>query len=154
MRDSNRIKLQELANFKRAKEIFNDIFNDNNTTYTQMPDLSVSDMRMQVSNYKFNVELKSRSTSIYKYNEMPIKVKKLINLRKDTKPDERLLYMALVEDGNYYIWDLQHIDWSECRLDNMKAKKQEYNIGGTYYTEEPYFFIPLSMAVKVGNNKK
>ena len=154
MRDSKRVQEQEKKNYDRATEIFNEIFKNNTTSYTQMPEFSVSDMRMQVNTHKFNVELKSRSTSIYQYNEMPIKVKKLINLRKDTDTDERLIYMAIVDDGNWYIWDLDNIDWCSIKLDNMRSKKQEYNIGGTTLVEEPYYFLPLDTAclTSVKNN--
>lgn len=150
MRDTIKIQEQELKNYNRAKEIFNDILKGKTPQYKQMPDLSVSDMRMQVGTNYYNIELKSRSTSIYTYNEMPLKCKKYCNLVKDTDDDETLLYMALVEDGNYYIWNLSELQLCECRMDNMWAKKQEYNIGGTYNVQEPYLFIPLDKAVLRG----
>lgn len=151
MRDKERVLLQEKKNYDRAREIFNELLKGKNPQYQQMPDLHCTDLRMYVGGTSYNIETKERSTSIYTYNECPIKVKKLINMRKDTKDGERLLYMALVTDGNYFIWDLDKIDWCNTRLDNMRAKKQQYNIGGTYFIEEPYYFLPLDTAIRFGN---
>lgn len=147
MRDTVKIQEQELKNYNRAKEIFNDILKGKTPQYKQMPDLHCSDMRMYVSGNSYNIELKERSTEIYKYNEQPIKVKKLINLRKDTKENETLLYLAIVTDGNWYLWDLDKVDWCNTKLDNMRSLKQQYSIGKSYYIEEPYYFLPLDTAI-------
>lgn len=146
MRDDERVREQEQQNYERATEIFSEVLKGKNPQYRQMPEFYVSDMRMQVRTHKFNIELKGRSTSIYEYNEQPLKVKKYINLMKDTQPDETLLYMAIVEDGNWYLWNLSDLDWRTVKLDNMTTKKQEYNVGGSEYVSEPYFFLPLDTA--------
>lgn len=154
MRDSKKVQEQEKKNYDRATEIFNKILPNKHPQFKQMPEFSVSDMRMQVATNQYNIELKGRSTSIYEYNEQPLKVKKYINLVKDTKPNETLLYMAIIDDGNWYIWNLSKLDWRTVKLDNMTAKKQEYNIGGSEYVCEPYFFLPLDTAclTSVKNN--
>ena len=147
MRDAQRIQKQEEENYLRAVEIFNEVLKNRHPQCTPMPEFSVSDMRMQVGSNKYNIELKSRSTEIYLYNEQPIKIKKLINLRKDTKDDESLLYMAIVENGDWYLWNLDIVDWCNTRMDNMRSLKQQYSLGGSYYTEEPCYFLPLDTAI-------
>ena len=154
MRDKERVLLQEKKNYDRAREIFNELLKGKNPQYQQMPDLSVSDMRMQVATNKYNIELKSRSETIYDYNEMLLKVKKYCNLIKDTKEDETLLYLAIVEGGDWYLWNLSTLDWRKVKLDNIRTKKQEYNINGTYYVEEPYFHLPLDTAILSKSTQK
>lgn len=150
MRDKERIQQQELDNYNRAIDIFNSLFKEK-PIYKQMPEFSVSDMRMQYHTNKYNIELKSRGTSIYEYNEQPLKVKKYINLMKDTKEDETLLYVAEIEDGYYYIWNLSDIAVCDMRLDNMWSNKQQFNIGGSNKICEPYFFLTLDSACCKGH---
>ena len=150
MKDTKRVEAQENANYNRAIQIFDNIFKQK-PIYKQMPMFHCSDMRMTYHTNKYNIELKSRGTSIYEYNEMPIKCKKYINLIKDTKDDETLLYIALVENGDYLIWNLSDIPICEMKLDNLRSKKEQYSIGYSPMVEEPYFFLTLDSACYKGH---
>lgn len=156
-RDTKRIRKQELQDYEDTKSILTDIFSDYTTTFTQMPEFSHSDMRMEVVGHQphlYNVEIKTRNQDMDKYQTIPLKEDKLQRLIDDTKEDEKLIYVVLVNNTEYYIFDLDQIDFSKVEKRNWRIKKQEYNIGKDEYITVPTYFIPIELSVNNGLIKK
>lgn len=152
-RDDERIRKQELQDYEDTKTILTDIFSDYTTTFTQMPEFSHSDMRMEVVGHQphlYNVEIKTRNQDMTKYQTLPLKEAKLQRLVADTKEDEKLIYVVLVNGTEYFIFDLDNIDFNTVEKRNWRIKKQEYNIGGSKYINVPTYFIPIHLAVNNG----
>ena len=154
-RDNERIRKQEEHDFNTTKMILERIYNNYTPTFTPTPEFSPSDMRYTVegksgNTYFYNVEIKSRNQDMEKWHTLPLKEAKYQRLIQDTKEGEKLLYVALVNDYEYYIFSLSNIDFSKIEKRNWKIKVQEYNVGGSDYIEVPTYFIPTELAVNNG----
>ena len=158
-RDASRIREQEQKDYDTTKEILIDLFPKWNTTFTQMPEFSTSDMRFKAvkddSENKYNIEIKTNNSDLSIWGTFPLKVKKYIDLLNDTQDDERLLYFVLVNNHKeYYVFDLQHLDLNQCEFKNWRIKKQEYNTNGSEYEEVPVMFIPIKLKRYHGFHKQ
>lgn len=153
-RDTERIRKQEDIDYNTTKSILSNIFNRWNTSFTQTPEFSPSDMRFQVqkdnSSFKYNVEIKTRNQDMNRYKTLPLKMSKYCRLLADTKHDEKLIYVVLVNGEEYYIFDLDKVDLNQCEFKNWKIQKQEYNVNGSAYEEVPAMFIPINQIIFKG----
>lgn len=157
-RDAERIRIQENKDFENTKDIINELFKRWETSFTQMPEFSASDMRFKVQkddiSYKYNVEIKTRTQDMEKYPQLALKVKKYCRLKEDTLDDEKLLYFVLVNHNEYFVFDLKKLDLNKCDIRNWKIKAQEYNVSGSHYVEEPTIFIPITQVKMHGYYKE
>lgn len=156
-RDAERIRMQEQMDFNTTVTIFQDIFSEYETTFTQMPEFSPSDMRMEVKGHQphlYNVEIKTRNQDMNKYHTFLLKEAKYNRLIQDTKDGEKLLYIVLVNDSEYYIFDLDSIDISTIPKKEITIQAQEYNVGGSTYVTVPAYVFPIALAVNNGKIKK
>lgn len=154
-RDAARINKQEQRDFDTTKKILQKLYHNHNTTFKKMPEFSPSDMRYSVecksgNTYLYNVEIKSRNQDMNRYNTLPLKVSKYQRLVADTKDGERLLYIVLLNDVEYFIFDLDSVDFTTIEKRKWKIQLQEYNEGGSDYIEVPTYFIPAELAVNNG----
>ncbi len=85
-----------------------------------------------------------------RYNTLPLKVSKYQRLVADTKDGERLLYVVLLNDYQYFIFDLDRVDFTTIEKRKWKIQLQEFNEGGSDYIEVPTYFIPAKLAVNNG----
>ena len=165
--DNSRMIPQEDEDYITAVKVFNHIIPEKyGAIFSQMPIGSPSDMRFNLkTNRKFNVEIKQRFFDKSRYSTIPLKKGKLNGLKNDTKSDEKLLYIALVNNSEYYIFDLDNIDFSTANevdydssvdytsltLADWTIKKVQYAVeDNTEYVTVPTYFIPLSMACASG----
>lgn len=153
-RDAQRIMEQENKDYIQTRQIMTILFGNWTTTFQQMDEFSPSDMRFTATRgereRKYNVEIKSRNQDMTKYDTLPLTQRKLQRLRKDTAFDERLIFVVLVNESEYFIYDLYMLDFNEIELRDWHVKKQEYNINGSDYEDVPTYFIPTDKAVKHG----
>lgn len=155
-RDTERIRMQEEKDYNITKDIMETLWCDWTTSFTPMPEFSPSDMRFTAKkdgklDRHFNVEIKSRNQDMSKYDSFPLTARKLKRLKKDTQPDERLIYVVLLNDSEYFIYDLYMVDWDDVELRDWRIRKQEYTIDGSDYEVTPTYFIPSYQAIKHGS---
>ena len=168
--DEVRMKKQENKDFTNAVRVFNKILGSKKYTakFNQMPLGSASDMRFNADNRYFNVEIKERNQDMDKYPQLPLKLTKFKRLIEDTKEYEKLLYIVLVNNEEYYIYDLENIDFSETThveydpenidfsnlvFTDWTIKKVQYSVeedDKVEYETVPTFFIPISYACASG----
>lgn len=162
------MKKQEHIDYIKAVKVFDKILGAKKyaAKYRQMPLGSPSDMRFNFEQRYFNVEIKSRNQDMDKYPQLQLKLSKLKRLALDTKDYEKLLYVVLVNDTDYYIYDLENIDFSstphveydEENIDFSNLVFTDWTINKVQYAVEgeteietvPTYFIPISMACAYG----
>ena len=150
-----RIIPQEDTDYMKTQRIINSII-PYDITFTQTGLFDASDMRFEYTSKKgdtkkYNVEIKTRNLDKTKYDDLPLKCSKYCDLVDDTKPDEKLLYIVLVNDDQYFIYDLDRIDWNLVTCRNWWIFDKEYNPNGhRKKVKTPTFFFPLSLACTNG----
>lgn len=150
-----RIIPQEDTDYQKTQRIINTII-PYDITFTQTDLFDPSDMRFEYTTAKgdtkkYNVEIKTRNLDMTKYDDLPLKCSKYCDLVDDTKDDEKLLYVVLVNDDQYFIYDLDHIDWNQVTCRNWWIYDKEYNPDGhRKKVKTPTFFFPLSLACTNG----
>jgi len=143
---------QENTDFSKAKKVFQSILKGYTSNYHQTARLDPSDMRFnyttkQGENRYFNVEIKERNQDMNKYHTLPLKVSKYCDLMDDTKPIEKPLYIVLLNDSEYYIFDLTRLDFSDIQLKNWNINKVEFDKEHNKQKEkQPTLFIPIGQA--------
>lgn len=147
-----KIEPQEDSDYIKTQRIITSILDRYTVTFTQTGLFDPSDMRFQYTTHsgktrKFNVEIKTRNLDTTKYDDLPLKCSKYCDLIDDTKDDEKLLYVALVNDSEYYIYDLDRIDWNNVQCRNWWIYDKEFNPDGhKKKVKTPTFFFPMSQA--------
>ena len=114
MRDlQTKIEKQEEQDFRIANAILKQLFTPFQPITEKMPSKSAYDMRMSAftnqSTHIYAIELKSRTQDLTKYKTLPITVRKLCNLMKARREGDKLIYMVLLNNEEYYIFDLDTI---------------------------------------------
>ena len=144
---------QEDKDYIRAKAVFNQILKGYNPKFSQTAQLDPSDMRVtyinrQGENRYLNVEIKERNQDMAKYDTLPLKASKYCDLIDDTMTIEKPLYIVLLNDTEYYIFDLTVINWNEVKLKNWKINAVEYDPRNDQRdkVKQPTFFIPVNQA--------
>ncbi len=151
-----RIVPQEDKDFDKTQSVFQQILNGYDVNFTQTGLFDPTDMRFEYTATngairKFNVEIKARNQDMGKYDDLPLKVSKYCDMRGDTQPDEKLLYVVLLNDTDYFIYDLEKIDWNMVQCRNWVINDYEYNPDGhRKKIKVPTFFFPISMACTHG----
>jgi len=149
------VNAQEKKDFIITNKIMAKIFQryDAIATLTQMPRFTHYDATMEVTKGDFTkeytVEIKERNVSNPEYMDtMPLKVKKYVNIINHSE-DKTPLVIYLLNNEQYYIFDLTKLDLNKVKIANWKIPKVQY--ADTHeYEEQPTFFFPISMAVYNG----
>ncbi len=150
---------QEDKDFENAKKIFNQILHKYTVSYTQTGLFDATDMRFSydensTSTRKFNVEIKTRNDNGYR-TEIPLKVVKYCDMKEDTKDDEKLLYISLVNDYEYYVFDLSRMDWNQVDVRNWWIYDYQYaDEDNRKKVKTPTYFFPTELACGHGKIPK
>lgn len=113
MLQQERIEKQEEQDFRIANAILKSIFQIFKPITEKLPSKSNYDMRLSAftnqSTHIYAIELKSRKQDLTKYTTLPITVRKLCNMQKARMEGDKLIYMVLLNNEEYYIFDLDNI---------------------------------------------
>ncbi len=152
MIDHERMYLQELKDFQTTERIMKNIFNKYGlkVELIQNPLYSHIDTKLMVNEkHRYNVEIKERTQDMEKYKTLPLKVKKYINILKCTDENIKPLVIYLVNNEEYYIFNLREIDLNKCEWGNWFINKVEFD-KNQIKDEIPTLFIPICQAIYKG----
>lgn len=148
---------QEKKDFNITKKIMKKIF----STYgahaklEQTSIYSPYDALMTVTSGKKNikkyaVEIKERNQNLEVFDCLPITAKKFIKV-KDAAFKNNLtpIVIYLVNDEDYFIYDLNKLDLNKVELKNWNIKKVEYSLTSDL-VPTPAFFLPLNQCIYNG----
>ena len=173
--DSTRTETTEKYDYDTAVTVFQNIISPikYKTTFTQMPMGWPTDMRFKIENLgkKYVVEIKQRNQDMTKYPQLQLKQWKLRRMYNDTKDDETLLYIVLVNDSEFFIYNMNELDFSEVEwqpydldkidfssivLTDWEIKNVQYSVDekGSETKPTPTYFLPISMACAHGKIPK
>lgn len=143
---------QENKDFITTQKIMKQIFSCYNKTakLTQSPIYSAIDAKMVVNNQKhYAVEIKERQQDMEVYDTLPLKVSKYCNILESKGEDETPLIIYLVNNEEYYIFNLEEIDLNKCTICNWLINKVEFT-QNQQKDKQPTIFIPISQCVYNG----
>lgn len=152
MIDHERMYLQELKDFQTTEKIMKSIFNKYGlkVELRQNPLFSHIDAKLLVNKkHRYNVEIKERTQDMQKYVTLPLKVKKYINILKNTESNIKPLVIYLLNNEEYYIFNLREIDLNKCEWDNWRINKVEFD-ENQVKDEIPTMFIKIDQAIYKG----
>lgn len=154
MLQQERIEKQEEQDFRIANAILKSIFQKFQPLTEKMPSKSNYDMRLSAftnqSMHVYAIELKSRKQDLTKYTTLPITVRKLCNMQKARKEGEKLIYMVLLNNDDYYIFDLDTIQLPLNSIAFWNIKKVQFD-DTSLQEETPTIFLPLDKAIIRGH---
>ena len=150
------VEEQEQKDFNITKKIMDRIF----STYGARVEITPTsrycayDANMTVSkaskHKRYTIEIKERNVdSIEDLETLPLKVKKYCNIMEKTKEDETPLIIYLVNNSNYYIFNIKALDLNTLNLRNWTIAKMQYT-DKRQYEEQPTFFIPIGCCIYNG----
>lgn len=150
MLQQDRIEKQEEQDFRIANAILHNIFQPFQPLTEKMPSKSNYDMRMSAftnqSMHVYAIELKSRKQDITKYTTLPITVRKLCNMQKARREGDKLIYMVLLNNEEYFIFDLDTIQVPLTSIAFWNVKKVEMD-DDSIKEPTPTIFLPLDKAI-------
>ena len=153
MLQQERIEKQEEQDFRIANAILKQLFTPFQPITEKMPSKSAYDMRMSAftnqSTHIYAIELKSRTQDLSKYTTLPITVRKLCNLMKARREGDKLIYMVLLNNEEYYIFDLDTIQVPLTSIDFWNIKKVQFD-NASLQEETPTIFLTLDKAITHG----
>ena len=148
-----KIEKQEEQDFRIANAILKQLFTPFQPITEKMPSKSAYDMRMSAftnqSTHIYAIELKSRTQDLSKYKTLPITVRKLCNLMKARREGDKLIYMVLLNNEEYYIFDLDTIQVPLTSIDFWNIKKVQFD-NASLQEETPTIFLTLDKAITHG----
>lgn len=150
-----KMRKQENKDYINTVAIFDQLFGKWETTPAQMPEGYPTDMRYKVEKdgdeHFYNVEIKTRNTDLERYPQLPLTVSKYENVMNDTMGFEKPIYVSLVNDTEYYIFDLSAIDINTVEKRLWHIKRKEYHKDGyEIWDDVPTYFFPISIACAHG----
>lgn len=151
--DKNLMEIQELKDFNITVRIMTDIFKkygakvkmDKTEIYSPYDANMIVKKNDKIR--KYTVEIKERNSN--SYDTMPLKVKKYCNIMESTKKDEIPLAIYLVNDHNYYIYNLRTLDLNKVELKNWTIPKIQFT-ENQEYEKVPTFFLPINLSIYHG----
>ena len=150
MLQQDRIEKQEEQDFRIANAILHNIFQPFQPLTEKMPSKSNYDMRMSAftnqSMHVYAIELKSRKQDITKYTTLPITVRKLCNMQKARREGDKLIYMVLLNNEEYFIFDFDTIQVPLTSIAFWNVKKVEMD-DDSIKEPTPTIFLPLDKAI-------
>lgn len=152
MIDKERMVNQEEKDFKITERIMKNIFKAHNkdAELKQNPIYSAVDATMLVDKkYKYNIEIKERVQNLDIYDTLPLKVTKYCNIMENTDEDTKPLIIYLLNNEEYYLFNLKELDWNKIKCKNWEIKKVEYT-SNQQKEKQPTYFIPISQCIYNG----
>ena len=153
MLQQERIEKQEELDYRIANAILHTIFQPFQPLTEKMPSKSNYDMRLSAFTnqcmHVYAIELKSRKQDLTKYTTLPITVRKLCNMHKARKEGEKLIYTVLLNESDYYIFDLDSIQLPLTSIAYWNIKKVQFD-DTSLQEETPTIFIPIKKAIMHG----
>lgn len=153
MLQQERIEKQEEQDFRIANAILKSIFQPFQPITEKMQSKSAYDMRLSAftnqSTHIYAIELKSRTQDLSKYTTLPITVRKLCNMQKARREGDKLIYMVLLNNEEYFIFDLDTIQVPITSIAFWNIKKVEMD-DDSIKEPTPTIFLPLDKAITHG----
>lgn len=153
MLQQERIEKQEEQDYQIANAILKQLFTPFQPLTEKMPSKSNYDMRMSAftnqSTHIYAIELKSRTQDLTKYTTLPITVRKLCNMQKARREGDKLIYMVLLNNEEYFVFDLDTIQLPLTSIAFWNIKKVEMDDDSTK-EPTPTIFIPIEKAIMRG----
>ena len=147
-----KIEKQEEQDFRIANAILKQLFTPFQPLTEKMPSKSVYDMRLSAftnqSMHVYAIELKSRTQDLSKYTTLPITVRKLCNMQKARREGDKLIYMVLLNNEEYYIFDLDTIQVPLSLIAYWNIKKVQFDDSIKEPTQT--IFLPIDKAITHG----
>lgn len=148
---TEKINTQESKDFTKAKAIIERLFSAFTPTIIQTTDGSSVDLRFTAFtknfDYEYAVEIKERNQDMALYDKLPLTCKKLALMQKERRNNEKLLYLVMVNDSEYYIFDMDRTRLPIPTMWNIKETQLKEN---SKYIQMPTFFISTTEAVNNG----
>lgn len=145
---------QELKDYQMTVAILSRIFKKYNPRFSKMAKGCVFDAKMYFINnrrevYRYNIEIKSRKQNMEDYDTLPLTVAKYCNVKESCKLGEKPIYLSIVNEEEYYIFDLSRIDMNKVAIRNWYINDIEYSNNPTK-KKIPTLFIPVNQCVNNG----
>ena len=150
MLQQERIEKQEEQDFRIANAIIHNLFQRFQPLTEKMQSKSNYDMRLSAftnqSTHIYAIELKSRKQDLTKYTTLPITVRKLCNMQKARMEGDKLIYMVLLNESDYFIFDLDTIQVQLTSIAFWNIKKVEMD-DDSIKEPTPTIFLPIDKAI-------
>ena len=145
---------QELKDYQNTVKILSRLFKKYNPQFSRMAKGCVFDAKMYfIANdnevYRYNIEIKSRKQNMEEYDTLPLTVQKYCNIIESCTLGEKPIYISIVNDEEYYIFDLSRIDMNKVIIKNWYINDIEYSDNPTK-KKIPTMFIPITESVNNG----
>lgn len=155
--DRQRMEAQEWKDYTTTKKIMTNIFSAYDATFDMkpMPTYCYVDARMKAEkggkSKSYTIEIKERNIN-GELETLPLKCKKYCNIMAETKENETPLAIYLVNDSEYYIFNLQKLDMNKVIIKNWNIPKVNFAkiTEKMEYEETPTFFIPINQSIYNG----
>lgn len=152
MMDKNRMEEQELKDFRTTERIMKNIFKTYNKVaeLKKNPNYSPIDASMIVDGkHKYAVEIKERFQNLEDYATLPLKVSKYCSIKENTPSDAKPLIIYLLNEEEYFIFNLDKLDLNKCSIKNWYINKVEFS-ANQQKEKQPVIFIPIEQAIYNG----
>ena len=152
--NDDKAELQELKDSQATVKILSRIFRKYNPQFSQMAKGCVFDAKMYFTDsnnevYRYNIEIKSRKQNMEDYDTLPLTVAKYCNVKESCKLGEKAIYISIVNEEEYYVFDLNKLDMNNVTIKNWFINDIEYSDSPTK-KKIPTLFIPVTEAVNNG----
>ena len=152
--DNEKTDLQELKDYQNTVKILSRIFKKYNPQFSQMAKGCVFDCKMYFTDnnnelYRYHIEIKSRRQNMEEYDTLPLTVQKYCNIIESCKLGEKPIYISIVNDEEYYIFDISRIDMNKVIIKNWYINDIEYS-DNPVKKKIPTMFIPITESVNDG----
>lgn len=152
--DNEKTDIQELKDYQMTVAILSRIFKKYNPQFTMMAKGCVFDAKMYFTDnnnevYRYNIEIKSRRQNIEEYDTLPLTVAKYCNIKESCKLGEKPIYISLVNEEEYYIFDLSKLNMNNVTIKNWLINDIEYS-DNPAKKKIPTMFIPITESVNNG----
>ena len=152
--DNEKTDIQELKDYQMTVKILSKLFKAYEPNFSMMAKGCVFDAKMYFTDdknelYRYHIEIKSRRQNMEEYDTLPLTVQKYCNIIESCKLGEKPIYISIVNDEEYYIFDLSRIDMNKVMIKNWYINDIEYS---DYPTKKkiPTMFIPITESVNNG----
>ena len=156
MIDTNKMLHQERKDFSKTKKIMTNIFK----AYKADVDIKQTDTYCNVDarmtatknnrKHLYTVEIKERNVPSIEYLQaLPLTCKKYCNIIQETKQNETPLVIYLVNDEEYFIFNLNKLDLNQIPIRNWNIAKVQFT-NKQEYEQQPTFFLPLNQSIYNG----
>lgn len=152
--DNEKTDKQELKDYQNTVKILSRLFKKYNPQFSRMAKGCVFDAKMYfITNdnevYRYNIEIKSRKQNMEEYDTLPLTVQKYCNVKEACKLGEKAIYLSIVNEEEYYIFDIDKLDMNKVKIKNWYINDIEYSDSPTK-KKIPTLFIPVTEAVNNG----